>query len=150
MKNKSRITRIMAIAGTVLVGLPLAFMIITSVVGSIMSRKFLMDYFIPAELFFLVLAGALLLTWAAVRSRLYLKPLIWIIAVGLAALVGSQGIAMASGLGTGEREAAGFWFVLVIIIYALYVIGVITLFILGVLLSRALINAKTNAEIQAS
>ena len=140
MKNKSRITRIMAIAGTVLVGLPLAFMIITSVVGSIMSRKFLMDYFIPAELFFLVLAGALLLTWAAVRSRLYLKPLIWIIAVGLAALVGSQGIAMASGLGTGDREAAGFWFVLVIIIYALYVIGVIALLVLGVLLSRALIK----------
>jgi len=109
-----------------------------------------MDYFIPAELFFLVLAGALLLTWAAVRSRLYLKPLIWIIAVGLAALVGSQGIAMASGLGTGEREAAGFWFVLVISIYALYVIGVIALFILGMLFSRALINAKTSAEIQAS
>lgn len=150
MKNKAWTTRIMAIAGTVLVGLPLAFMLITSVVGSIMSRKFLMDYFIPAELFFLVLAGALLLTWAVVRSRLYLKPLIWIIAVGLAALVGSQGIAMASGLGTGEREAAGFWFVLVIIIYALYVIGVIALFILGMLFSRALINAKTSAEIQAS
>ena len=150
MKDKARITRIMAIAGTVLVGLPLVFMLITSVVGSIMSRRFLMDYFIPAELFFLVLAGALLLIWAAVRSRLYLKPLIWIIGVGLAALIGSQGIAMASGLGSGEREATGFWFILVIIIYALYVIGVIALFILGVLLSRVLIKAKNSAEIQAS
>lgn len=150
MKHKALVTRIMAIAGTVLIGLPLLFMVVTSIIGSISSGRFLMDYFMPSELFPLVAIGALLFIWAAVRSRLYLKPFIWIIGVGLAALVGSQGIAMVTGLASGEREATGFWFILVIIIYALYVIGVIVLFILGVLLSRALIKAKNSAEIQAS
>jgi len=146
MKDKPRTSRIMAIAGTVLVGLPLVFMLITSVVGSIMSRRFLMDYFIPAELFFLVLTGALLLIWAAALARLYLKPISWTLGVALAALAGSQGIAMATGLGTGEREATGFWFVFVIIVYALYVIGVILLFILGILFSRALLREMTAAD----
>lgn len=149
MKDKARTTRILAITGTVLIGLPLAFMLITSAVVSIMSGIFRMDYFIPAELFLLVALGAVLLFWAALRSRLYLKPLIWIIGVGLVALIGSQGIAMATGLASGEREAAGFWFIFVIIIYALYVVGVIILFILGVRLSRALLKAKTSTEIPA-
>jgi len=105
-----------------------------------------MDYFIPAELFFLVLTGALLLIWAAALARLYLKPISWTLGVALAALAGSQGIAMATGLGTGEREATGFWFVFVIIVYALYVIGVILLFILGILFSRALLREMTAAD----
>ncbi len=146
MKDKARVTRVMAIVGTVFVGLPLLFMVLTSLIGSISSGKFLMDYFIPAELFPLVAIGAILLFWAALRSRLYLKPICWTIGVGLVALIASQGIAMASGIGTGEREAAGFWFVLVIIIYALYVIGVIALLILGVSLSRGLVRSKQQLD----
>jgi len=142
MKDKARLSLFLAVAGAVFVGLPLLFMVVTSLIGSFSSGRFLMDYFLPAELFPLVGIGAILLFWAALRSRLYLKLICWTIGVGLAALIASQGIAMASGIASGEREAAGLWFILVVIIYALYVIGVIVLFVLGILLYRRLLRVK--------
>ena len=150
MKDKVQVTHLMAVIGTGFVGLPLLFMVVTSLIGSISSGRFLMDYFMPAELFPLVAIGAVLLFWAALRSRLYLKPILWIICVGLAALLGSQGIAMASGIGTGAREAVGIWFILLIIIYALYVIGVIALFVLGILFSRELAKTKAPRDITSN
>jgi len=135
MGKKPRLTRILAITGTVSLALPLLFMLVTSLIGSIRRGRFLMDYFIPAEMFPLVLVGAGLLIWAAVRARIYLKPIGWTTGVALAGLVFSQVIAVLTGLASGERKAEGFLFGSVIAIYAIYVVGIIVIFIFGMKLS---------------
>ena len=61
--------RILTVVGTVLLALPIGFMLVTSVIGSIMRKQFLMDYMIPAELFLLVLAGAVALVAVAFRKE---------------------------------------------------------------------------------
>lgn len=85
--KKDGLTKILAVAGTVLVVLPLLAPLVFALVAFTHRRRFLFDYLMPAELFGLVLAGGLLLLWGA--------------------LVLSQGLAVLSGLASGAREASG-------------------------------------------
>ena len=64
MKNPV-VSKVLAIVGTALSLFPIAFMLFTSVVGSIDEGTFLMDYMLPAELGYLVVAGAALLLASA-------------------------------------------------------------------------------------
>jgi hypothetical protein len=136
MDKHPLLTKLLATIGTVLLWLPIAAMVFFSIAHLIGTGRFLMDYLMPGELFFVVAAGALLLLWAAIRAKSHIKPVVWGMAVGLAGLVISQGLAMLTGLASGEREATGWPLVLVLGIYIIYILAEIFLGVVGIRLAR--------------
>ncbi len=110
MEKKKVFSFVLAIAGTVLVWLPVLFMIVTGVAGSISAHELLVDYMLPAELGFLVIAGAATLLWAAIRERSYIKPIAISAGLALIMIVGCMSVASLSGLASGRvTEAQAPW-----------------------------------------
>lgn len=72
MKKKTLMFYLLAVLGTVLDLFPIAFMLFTSLIGSIQQGTFLMDYLIPAEFAFLIYIGGFLLlvgVWNSLQDR---------------------------------------------------------------------------------
>ena len=138
MEKKIIFTKALAITGTVFAGFPILMMVVTSIVESISAGIFRCDWLMPAELFLAVLAGGLLLLWAAFRAQLFRTPVI----IGLVAvcvfLAASQLTAEWSGLAHGDTEPVGFIWILVIAFLVLYTLAVIELMVTGIVLTKKL------------
>lgn len=145
MINKSGFTKFLAIAGTVLVSLPILAPIVFSVIFLVKEGRFLFDFLMPAELFPSVLAGSVLLIWAAIRARSFRNLIIWIAVVGVVMLFGSQGLAIASGLAHGETAPAGIWWALVVGMLVLYDLAVLAVGVCGILLTKNLFRTQPAA-----
>ena len=128
--------RILTMVGTVLLALPIGFMLATSVIGSIMRKQFLMDYMIPAELFLLVLAGAVALVVAAFRTGQNKKQTLICLAVTCAALFACQGLAVVTGLASGRTAAEGLPLYAVMGLLIVYDVMVVVDIICGIILFR--------------
>jgi ABC-type transport system involved in multi-copper enzyme maturation permease subunit len=142
MEDRGVLTKILAVAGTVLVWLPILFTVLTGIIGTIASRVVRFDYLMPAELFPVVLVGGVLLLRAAYRARSQQKPIGWGLLAAVVFLFGGQAIAVVTGLASGAREAAGWPFVLALGLIFLYTLAVIGIGIAGVSLVRKLYSAK--------
>jgi hypothetical protein len=105
MDKKKVFSLVLAIAGTVMVLLPILFMIVTAIVGSISAHRFVCDYMIPAEVGFLVIGGAAALLWASIRERKMIKPIAWTAGIGIVLLFGCQLLAVVTGLASGRIQA---------------------------------------------
>ncbi len=142
MEKINTLTKVLAIGGTVLVGLPLVAPLILSLILLVAAGMFRFDYLMPAELLPLVLIGGGLLIWASVRARRWVRLIGGCMVAAFALLLGSQLVAMFSGLASGAIEPAGPWWVLTLaglILYDLVLIGVA---VGGVLLVRDLFRAS--------
>ncbi|NTW09001.1 MAG: hypothetical protein HGA28_05480 [Anaerolineaceae bacterium] len=145
MHKKNVLTKILAIAGTILVWLPVIALVV--ITGSVLLRRgeFHVDYLIPAELFPVFLGGGLLLLWAAIRAKRYR---LWI-GAGLGAvgvlIVTGQAIALLTGLATGETERGGWQWALVLGAIILYDLAVIVV-VVGVILLIRLLFRKSTTE----
>lgn len=137
MNKGEMVTRILAIAGTVLAGLPVVFPVVLALVLLIGQHVFLFDYLMPAEFFLLVFAGAALLLWAALRARRFVGPISWTVGTAFGLLVLGQGLALLTGLASG-KVAGGWQQVLVTILIAAYALAVLVLALLGIRLCRSL------------
>lgn len=142
MKNKGGFSKVLAVTGTVLVWCPIAFTILTSIIGTIGSRTFRFDYLMPAELFPVFLVGGLLLLWAAKRARSHQKTISLGMGTAVLSLVGGQAIAVVTGLASGAIEPAGWPFAIVIASLALYSLIVIGIGMAGILLVRTMFLSK--------
>ena len=142
MKTKSVLAKVFAIAGTVLVWAPILFMLLTGVIGSIASKTILMDYLMLAELFYVVVAGLILLFVASLLGRALAKWIGLIAAFGVIALAASMLIAQTTGLATGAIAAAGWPIVLVLGLIILYNVLVLCVGILGLLLVKKLFQKQ--------
>ncbi|CEO90198.1 hypothetical protein [Syntrophaceticus schinkii] len=138
MENRGVLTKVLAVAGTVLVWIPILFTIITAVIGTIYARRVRFDFLMPAELFPIALVGALLLLWAAQRARSQRKLIGWGLVSMTAFLFGGQALAVVSGLASGAAEPTGWAWALVVASIALYSLALIGVCIAGVLLVRKL------------
>jgi hypothetical protein len=136
MEKKDVFTKVLAVAGTVLVWIPILFAIITAVIGTIRDRVLRFDFLMPAELFPVALVGALLLLWAAQRARSQRKLIRWGLVAMVVFLFGGQAIAIVSGLASGAVEPTGWPWALAISSIALYTLALIEVCIAGVLLVR--------------
>ena len=138
MRNKELFTRILAIAGTALVWIPVLATLITGIIASISMGKPTLDYLMPGELFLFALAGSVLLLWAAGWSRIFLKQ----VAVSFISLpvflIACQTIAVTSGIASGARPAEGFAFAAVIAFFALYIAALIYLCVMGIMFLQRL------------
>lgn len=140
MKNKSTLTRVLAIGGTVFVWLPILAPIAFSIPFLIRSGQYRLDYLMPAELAFLVLIGAALLIWAAIRAHSRVRFFCWTVAAALILLFGSQGVAVLTGLASGRIEAAGWQFGIVLAMMIGYDLAVVVLGIGGIKLIMDIIK----------
>lgn len=141
MDNKASVTKLLAVAGTVLAWIPILFTILTSVVGTARSGTPRFDYLMPAELFPIALVGALLLLLAARRAHSHLRPIRWSFGAAVAFLVGGQAIAVVSGLASGAIEPSGWIWALVITSIALFSLALVALGIAGILLVKKLYSS---------
>jgi hypothetical protein len=142
MEKRDVLTKVLAVLGTVLVWIPILAMVLLSVGLLIAERTFRFDYMIPGELFPAVLAGAGLLLWAAVRARSYRRLIGWSFGFAVVALVGSQALAVLTGLASGRIQAEGWPWVLVTALLAAYDLAVVALGVDGVLLLRDLFKGR--------
>jgi hypothetical protein len=138
MEKKSTLTKILAIAGAGLVWFPVLAPILLSVALLIKARIFRFDYLMPAELFLLALFGGASLLWAALRARLRRGLVGWGLGIAVCALVGSQALAVVTGLASGRTEPAGWPLALVVAALAIYALALVGVGIGGLLLLRDL------------
>lgn len=138
MEKKGVLTKILAIAGTVLVWFPILAPVLLSVAVIIKERMFRFDYLMPAELFPAILAGGGLLIWAALRARSRRGIIGWGLGSAVGLLVGGQALAVVTGLASGETEPAGWWWALVLASIVVYSLALVVIGVGGVLLLRDL------------
>jgi len=134
MQRKDLLTRILAVSGTVLVWIPLLAPLFFSILHLIRSGQLIFDYLMPAELFIVVLMGAGLLLWASLRVHAYTRLIAWSLGIGMAFLIGSQALAVASGLASGEIEPTGAVWILVLSMIVIYTLAVAALAMVGIIL----------------
>jgi hypothetical protein len=132
--KRNLLTKLLAIAGTVLVWFPIVVPILLSVVGLIARHRFRLDYLMPAELFPVALVGGCLLLWAARRAQARQRLIGWGLGVAVGLLVGGQALAVVTGLASGETEPGGWAWGLVLASLALYVLALLAMATGGALL----------------
>jgi hypothetical protein len=142
MEKKSVLTKLLAIAGTVLAWFPIAAPLLLSALFLARSGRLRFDYLMPAELFLFALAGGLLLFWAATRARSRRAIIGWGVAAAAGILAPGQGLAVVSGLASGETEPTGLWWMLVVLSLGLYVVAVAAIGAGGILLLRDLFKKE--------
>ena len=138
MFTKGILTKILAISGIILVWFPLLAPILFSALRLARGGDFRFDYLMPAELFPAALLGGGLLLWAALRARSYRKIIGWGVGIAVVTLVGSQGLAVVSGLASGEIGRDTIWWIIVLTLLAVYVLALLGMGIGGIFLLRGL------------
>ncbi len=139
MKNsEDRLTKALALSGTVFLWFPTLFTLLTSIIGSARSRMFRLDYLMPAELFPAAFVGALITVWAAFRAQAYKVPIV----VSAALMAVNFGllllIPVATGLASGTIKPQGWPWALTILSLILYLVAMLATGVLGVMVNRAL------------
>ncbi len=66
----------------------------------------------------------------------------WTLLAAVILVFGGQGIAVATGIASGEREATSFWWILIMGMFVLYDLVVVMIGIGGIRLLRKLKNAS--------
>ena len=141
-KQKSALSKIFAISGTVLLWAPILFMFVTAIVGSIISKTLLFDYYTLVELYPIVALGLILLVLASLLTRTFRKWFGWGSVAALVALTSGLILANASGLASGALADSGVIFAVVIAAIVVFNLVVIALAILGFLLVRRLFQKQ--------
>jgi hypothetical protein len=144
MEKKNVLTKVLAITGTVLVWFPILAPIILTTILLIVERIFRFDYLMPAELFPFALVGSGLLLWAALRAHSRTKPIGWGLGIAILTLFGGQGIAVLTGLASGEIEPIGWIWWLVLASLVLYSLALIFIGTGGALLLRDLFRQRVS------
>jgi hypothetical protein len=142
MEKQGVLTKTLAIAGTVLVWLPILAPILFSAILLMKEQIFRFDYLMPAELFPAILLGGALLVWAVLRAHARRKLIGWSLALAAALLVGAQALAEVTGLASGAIEPAGWPWALVLGALIVYIMAVVGLGFGGVMLLRDLFKPR--------
>lgn len=138
MQKRGALTKTIAIIGTIAVWLPILTPLVFAVIHYFVTKRFLVDYLTPAELGLLALGGACALLWAALRSKLRVKWIVWSMAIAVFLLIGSQLVAVVTGLADGSTPMGGWEWTVVLGMIIGYSVALIALGIGGILLIRDL------------
>ena len=142
MEDKGTFTKILAIVGTVLIWFPILAPVLISIIFFAQEGVFRLDYLMPAELFPIALGGGLLLFWAAIRARSHRAVIGWGLGIAFGLFFGSQALAVATGLASGETEATGWPWALVLGSLIAFILALIAVGVGGILLLKDLYRPK--------
>lgn len=138
MEKKDILTKILTIGGTVLVSLTVLAPVILSIISLLSRGGFRFDYLMPAELFIVALVGGLMLLWGALRTRSNIKWIAWSLGMAVFLLFASQGLAVVTGLASGETAPEGWKWIVTLAGIIGYDLSVLVLSIGGILMLRKL------------
>lgn len=150
MAIKDRLTKFLAITGTILACIPVLLPVFFWVFTASRDRPRNFDFILPAEFFPLALIGAFLLYWAARRARSHHRLIGWSLLVAITSLGSGQALAVVTGLADGSREPAGLFCVLVIASIAIYILTLFFLAAEGILLINSLFRPEKPHQPQPS
>ena len=143
MRQISLVSKILAFAGCLLVWLTILSPLLFGAADVIVNRgRFHLDYLMPAEFFPVALVGGGLLFFSAWRARSQRGLIGWGLGAALTALVASQGLAVVTGLASGETQPADLWWVLVFVLLVIYILALIVVGLGGFFLVRNLFTVK--------
>jgi len=148
-RQKSALTKIFAIAGTLMLWAPILFMFLTAIIGSIAGKALLFDYLMLAEMFPIIALGLVLLVLTTLLTKTFRKWFGWGSVVALVALTAGQVLAVTSGLASGALAESGGVFVTVIVSIVIYNVLVVALAILAILLLRRIFRKEPEKEAEA-
>jgi hypothetical protein len=140
--RNDKLTKSLALIGTLLVWFPILAPIILTMIFLFKSGIFRFDYLMPAELFLFALVGGIMLAWAAYRAGVRFKLIAWSLGIATGMLIGTQGLAVITGLASGETKPEGLPLVLVMTIFTLFLVMLVVTGISGLLLVRDLIRGE--------
>lgn len=128
--------RLLAIAGVVVILLPLVLMLLTGAYASLRSGRPHVDWLLPGELAYIVLLGGALLAAVSLWARR--RRLFFCLGFGVMVLLlgVSMGIAVLTGLADGSVSPGGWQMWLVGAVFGLYVLAELVLGIAGISLAR--------------
>ena len=130
MEKKDRLSKILAVVGTVLVWFPILAPLVLGFISLGMDGIYRFDYLMPAELGILVFAGGATLIWGAMRTGYRRRIIFW--GFGLAA--GSIAILMAFG----DVEPGSLEWAIAIGLLVTYALAIMIMGVGGILLWRDL------------
>ncbi|MDI6800363.1 MAG: hypothetical protein QMD53_06885 [Actinomycetota bacterium] len=145
MEKRDILTKALATVGTILIWFPILAPILLTIIFFIARGLLRFDFLMPAELFLFALTGGVLLFFAAGRAGLNRKLIASSLAIAIGALFAAQGLAVVTGLASGRIRPTGFWFVVVLLLLAVYIFALIALGAGGISLLRDLAK-KTTAQ----
>jgi hypothetical protein len=145
MKSKARITKILAIAGFVLVWFIVLSPLVLGIISLVRGGGFRFDYLMPAELSMVALVGGLLILWASLRSRSVVKWVHWAFAIAFVALLVAVVLAKVTGLADGKAGSEG-WQPVAFGLIAIYDLGLVALGMGAWNLVRDLIKKEVSAQ----
>jgi hypothetical protein len=142
MERRNMLTKILAIAGTILVWFPIAAPVLISVIFFLQEKILRFDYLMPAELFPSFLLGSGLLLWAALRAGYHVKLVAVGLGLAIVMLFAGQAIAVATGLASGETEPAGWRLWIVIASLIVYIGSILLVGLQGIFLVKDLFKKR--------
>ena len=125
MGKRDLLTKLLAWIGTLVIWLVLLTPVFFSAMRYIQSSRFRFDWLMPAEFAPAALIGGLLLFWAALRAKSQSRPIAWGLLIAIVMLTAGQAYAVYSGLASGETEATGLPWLIVVVSLGLYVLGLL-------------------------
>jgi len=140
MKNKSLISKIIAITGTILIWIPIIVPVSFTIIFLIIKGKFAFDFLMPMELIFCVIIGAILLIIASIIMKFKWK----IIGISLGTIISIfilvQFIAEITGIASGEAGMTPLLYFIMITFVIIYIISLIILCISSINLVKKLLK----------
>lgn len=146
MKDTNLLIKIMLVVGVILLGVPLLLPVVLGFFALAQSGRYIFDYLMPAELFVVVLTGAVLVLIAAILARRRVKITAWLVGVVVVTLAALFVIPQLTGLSCTTEGAAGAWIPVMHIILAVYWVAVLVLGVCGKLLLGDLIKKKEASQ----
>ena len=138
MENKGTLTKILAVAGTIFVWLPILAPTLFGTFSLIADGVFRFDYLMPAELGLFAFGGGILLLVAAIRARSHVKLVGWGLGAAFIMMAGVLVIPAVTGLADGTTEMGGWEWMLTLGLLILYTVAVVAIGVGGILLLRDL------------
>ncbi len=134
MNNRGTFSKILAVAGTILVWFPILAPILMTATRLLQQGGFNFDYLAPAELFVVALIGGGSLILVARRERLRWRLIGWGLGVAVVMLGAGQVVAVVTGLATAEAQAASWPMSVVRITIYVYILALVITGIGGIIL----------------
>jgi hypothetical protein len=139
-------TKILAITGSILGWFPILAPVGLTLALFIDQHVFRFDYLMPAELFPSAFLGGVLLFWAARRQRSHDKIIGGALLLAIVMLIAAQGLAVITGLASGETAPGGWQMTLVLALLVVFWLALIALDIAGLRLAIELFRNKPKPE----
>ncbi len=149
MEKVSVLTKILAVAGTVVVWLPIVAPFFFALALLFRRGRFLLDYLMPAELAGVAFVGGALLTWATIRAHSRRALIGWSLGIAVVVLLAGEGLGVLLGFPSGEAHPTWWQMGLVISSIVVYTLAVIAMGVGGILLLRGLFHGQQATALKA-